>query len=62
VCAAVGSRGPWSAHHGARVLDPGLGARNRRNPPKIAILAPWGGVAAAPALFRVNNYRKNDMA
>ena len=23
---------------------------------------PWGGEAAAPALFRTNNYGKNDMA
>ena len=47
-------RAPWF-----KDPRPGSGAKNRRNPPKITIRAPWGVVALASALFLKNNPSKN---
>ena len=52
-----GFRAPWLKGPGARFR-----VRNGGFPGFSRDSGPRGGVAAAPALFRTNNHRKNDMA
>jgi len=60
----IAARGPWAVDRapfrkGPRARFP---PRNPQKSAKNRESRPTGGTAAAPALFRVNNYMKNDMA
>ena len=50
-------RAPWRKGPDAR-----SGAQKARFSAVFPDFRPRGGAASAPALFRTNNYRKNDMA
>ena len=60
----IAARGPWSVVRAPCPKGPGARFRLRNGGflPFIRDSGPRGGVAAAPALFRTNNHRKNDMA
>ena len=53
---------PRFPHHGARIPGTDSGYENGGNLPFFNDSGRPGGLASAPALFRVNNYRKNGMA
>jgi hypothetical protein len=53
---------PRFPHHGARIPGTDSGYENGGSLPFFNDSGRPGGLASAPALFRVNNYRKNGMA
>ena len=56
------TRATGIARHGARFLGTDSGTENGGRPGFFRDSGPSGGPAAAPALFRVNNHGKNDIA
>ena len=63
-CPVADCRGPVPRfpHHGARIPGTDSGYENGGSLPFFNDSGRPGGLASAPALFRVNNYRKNGMA